>query len=501
MKKLFTLLIAAIFVLGGANAQSEENIWLLSGNPEWGQCTVNRTSNSAEDFELHFRSQWSGFPIATNVSATDYKGVSIEYNCAINTAGVQITVSSTSGTQYNAAIDPEKNEYSINFNDNVKTAGTASSISIWQGGDKGKCDIIVKKVYLIKSNGTKELISSLPSDSWENSAYLSGVFNYKEKWNGATLKDDNSQNLTFSSALNQTHIYTVTLDEAATIDLTLLPSWTIKDETGNPIKDEKGNDKTDADYGHTIPKGQTSATFVFTPDYTKDPTNFALWAGEQEGFSTTVKVKSITRGIIYPTSTAVANDGSSSYWGTYSNNLAAVELSGKGVEVYNVTLDADENKLVFTKRADNKVAKGEGVIVKSNSSSFNVAVISDASAAAQNLLKATPTTAQKIEGGDNTLYYLAFESKNSNKNLGFYWNAENGTSLNAVPGKAYLAIPSSTPISLRRSIVIDDSETTVIESVKAERGQQEAIYNIAGQRVNKLSKGVNIVGNNKIIIK
>ena len=141
------------------------------------------------------------------------------------------------------------------------------------------------------------------------------------------------------------------------------------------------------------------------------------------------------------------------------------------------------------------------MIVKSNSPSFNVAVISDASTAAENLLKATPTTRQIIEGGDNTLYYLAFESKDSKKNLGFYWNAENGTSLNAVPGKAYLAIPSAKSMSLRRSIVIDDSETTVIESVKAERGQQEAIYNIAGQRVNKLSKGVNIVGNNKIIIK
>ncbi|MCI6830242.1 MAG: hypothetical protein MR924_13485 [Prevotella sp.] len=492
MKKLFTLLTAAAFVVG-AHAQSEENIWLLSGNPGWGQCTVNRTSNSAENFQLNFRSQWSGFPIATNVSATDYKGVSIEYDCAINTAGVQITVSSKSGTQYNAAIESKTNEYSIYFNDNVKTDGTASSISIWQGGDKGKCDILVKKVCLIKSDDTKEQISSLPSDSWENSAYLSGVFNYKNQWNGAALKDDNSQNLTFSSALNQTHIYTVTLDEAATIDLTLLPSWEI-------INDE-GKKTTAADYTHVIPNGQTSATFVFTPDYAKVPTNFALWTGVDKGFPTTVKVNSITRGIINHTSTAVANEGSTTYWGTYSNNLAAVELSGDGVEVYNVTLDADEKKLVFTKRADNKVAKGEGVIVKSNSASFNVAVVSDASAAAENLLKATPTTAQKIEGGDNTLYYLAFESKDSKKNLGFYWNAENGTSLKAVPGKAYLAIPSSKQLSLRRSIVIDDSETTVIESVKADRGQQDAIYNIAGQRVNKLSKGVNIVGNDKIIIK
>ena len=34
MKKLFTLLTAAAFVVG-AHAQSEENFWLLSGNHGW----------------------------------------------------------------------------------------------------------------------------------------------------------------------------------------------------------------------------------------------------------------------------------------------------------------------------------------------------------------------------------------------------------------------------------------------------------------------------------
>lgn len=483
MKKLLSLIAAAMFAVGGVNAQKEESIWLLSGNPVWGQCTVNRPSAVAENIELHFRSQWSGFPIATNVSTTEYKGVSIEYDCSINTAGVQITVEYEGGAQYNAYIDSNVRDYSITFNEPAVKAGTAKSIAIWQGEGDGKCDIVIKKAYLVKKDGTKQQITTLPSDSPENSAYLSGEFNFKAQWNGATLKDDNSQNITFSSSLNQTHIYTVLLDEAAPIDLTLLPKW-----------------KEDADYSHVISAGQNSATFVFTPEYDKEPTNMVFWTGVESGFPAKVKVKSITRGIIYPTSTAVANPNSTTYWGTYSNNLANVELSGANVEVYNLTLGED-NKIVFIKRSDNKVAKGEGVIVKSSGESFNVAVIDETPVAAtSNLLKATPTTTQTISSESEKLYCLSFRS-GSNDELGFYWGSNNGSSINAVPGKAYLAISNAEAASTKRSIVIDDPETTLVDGIKAEKMQEDAIYNLAGQRIKKLTKGVNVVGNKKVLVK
>ena len=73
--------------------------------------------------------------------------------------------------------------------------------------------------------------------------------------------------------------------------------------------------------------------------------------------------------------------------------------------------------------------------------------------------------------------------------------------MKVIPGKAYLAIPSSETMSLRKSIVIGDSETTSIIGPKAERVNQGAIHNLAGQRVNRLTKGVNIIGNNKVFVK
>ena len=211
-------------------------------------------------------------------------------------------------------------------------------------------------------------------------------------------------------------------------------------------------------------------------------------------------MNSATASYTDPTSAAVANEGSSDYWGTYSNNLTAVKLSDD-VEVYNVTLSDEKDMLTFTKRANNKVAKGEGVIVKSNSASFGVVVINDdLTKAEDNLLKATPTTEQIIDGGGDTLYKLTY-SKDAKTGLGFYYGSEDGKSMKAIPGKAYLAIPSSETMSLRKSIVIGDSETTSIIGPKAERVNQGAIHNLAGQRVNRLTKGVNIIGNNKVLVK
>ena len=213
-----------------------------------------------------------------------------------------------------------------------------------------------------------------------------------------------------------------------------------------------------------------------------------------------VTVLSATECVTDPTSTAVANEGSSDYWGTYSNNLTAVKLSDD-VEVYNVTLSDEKNMLTFTKRANNKVAKGEGVIVKSKSESFGVEVIDeDLTKAESNLLKATPTTEQVIDGGSDILYKLTYK-KDAKTGLGFYWGSKDGKTMKAIPGKAYLAIPSYETMSLRKSIVIGDSETTSIIGPKAERVNQGAIHNLAGQRVNRLTKGVNIIGNKKVLVK
>lgn len=467
MKKLFTLLTAAAFVVG-AHAQEEIQLPLGGG---WN----HGFAADADVYSYTVTGQWGAAEFACNVLAADYPHYVLEFeeplpaNFQINYLWKESAeATGNAKPEYGRAVgDGNKKSFDLYFDENHPYI---TGVAV-QHTDGVEASLKIKKLTLKAANG-EDIMVAPTFTSWagtDNTVAYKGTVFYNKQW----------QQLEFQNVEGKSNL-TIRVELAENADNVQM-CVDYKDDTS----------EWPQFYGGKV------ATFT-----TKDGVEIkSVGLQRTVDDAGSVKVNSATNCVIYPTSTAVANEGSTNYWGTYSNNLAAVELSGEGVEVYNVTLDGSENKLVFTKRVDNKVAKGEGVIVKSNSPSFNVAVISDASTAAENLLKATPTTRQIIEGGDNTLYYLAFESKDSKKNLGFYWNAENGTSLKAVPGKAYLAIPSSKQLSLRRSIVIDDSETTVIESVKADRGQQDAIYNIAGQRVNKLSKGVNIVGNDKIIIK
>lgn len=469
MKKLFTLLTAAAFVVG-AHAQEEIQLPLGGG---WN----NGFALDADVYSYTVTEKWGAAEFACNVLAADYPHYVLEFeeplpaNFQINYLWKESAEATGDATPvYGRAVgDGNKKIFDLYFD---KNHPYITGVAV-QHTDEVEASLKIKKLTLKAANG-EDIMVAPTFTNWagtDNTVAYKGTVFYNGQWQQLLLQNvEGKSNLTIRVEL---------AENAENVQMCV----DYKDDTS----------EWPQFYGGKV------ATFT-----TKDGVEIKS-VGLQykvKDVATSVKVNSATNCVIYPTSSAVANEGSTNYWGTYSNNLAAVELSGDGVEVYNVTLDAGEKKLVFTKRDNNKVAKGEGVIVKSSSETINVAVINDElSIDRNNLLKATPTTRQIIAGGGNTLYYLAFESKDSKKNLGFYWNAENGTSLNAVPGKAYLAIPSSKSISLRRSIVIDDSETTVIESVKAERGQQEAIYNIAGQRVNKLSKGVNIVGNNKIIIK
>ena len=502
MKKLITLFAATLLAVG-ANAQTEETLQVKFDNTGWDETTgcVRVIGEINENVQLYLAGQYQAFNIVDDNNAfspSGYKGLKVQYELdPTNTSPINIHVnvgkkSDGTGNDWDGMYQPlvkDQTEISFDFSDDVKALEKIKRIVVQQA-ETGFANVLINKIYLIKDDGSEvQLAPFAATGDGLPKLFESAVLNYRCQYSNVQIVDSEGKPLTYDPTSNTKQIYTIEFAETPTLALKLLPNKDEKDQWGGYIPISYNFDVTNSPQVFTFDNTNITASMIELR-----LSNFTEGSG-------TVTLNSVKRGIIYPTSSAVANEGSTNYWGTYSNNLAAVELSGEGVEVYNVTLGADENKLVFTKRADNKVAKGEGVIVKSNSASFNVAVISDASTAAENLLKATPTTRQIIEGGDNTLYYLAFESKDSKKNLGFYWNAENGTSLKAVPGKAYLAIPSSKQLSLRRSIVIDDSETTVIESVKAERGQQEAIYNIAGQRVNKLSKGVNIVGNNKIIIK
>ena len=103
-------------------------------------------------------------------------------------------------------------------------------------------------------------------------------------------------------------------------------------------------------------------------------------------------------------------------------------------------------------------------------------------------------TAEDLEA-DGTQYILA---KPEGKSVGFY-NATAGTTIPA--GKAYLEPENASGI---KAFLFEGDDATGIENI--DNGQQttdkgQLIYNLAGQRLQRMQKGINIVNGKKILVK
>ena len=224
------------------------------------------------------------------------------------------------------------------------------------------------------------------------------------------------------------------------------------------------------------------------------------------------------------------------YWATFSDQTSDVTLSvpsTRTLNVYNATVSG--GTMTLTKRNDNQVAKGEGVLLKTDGEYVNVKANESNGLTkveyAYNNLVATPSTAQTVTADndndniDYTLYRLTYNDVESHEKLGFYLSlvkdgsgkvdeASVGKQLKATPGKAYLkALTSEAKIQstayLARGFAFpgDDGETTGIECITVtdeslhRNGNAEGIFDLQGRKVSKPTKGVYINNGKKVIIK
>lgn len=217
-------------------------------------------------------------------------------------------------------------------------------------------------------------------------------------------------------------------------------------------------------------------------------------------------------------------NGNDTYWATFSNltNDATLSVqSGRTLNVYNATVSG--GKLTLTQRSDDQVAKGEGVLLKTNGEYVNAKVNKTneltAASSDENNLVATPAEAQTVTAAGYILYRLTYNDATTKAGLGFYLgvdkenNSSDGTSLKATPGKAYLKVseneakdPSSA--ALARSFVFgNDSETTGIEGITImgtdvqRHGTIEGIFDLQGRKIVNPTKGIYIKNNKKVVIK
>ena len=212
-------------------------------------------------------------------------------------------------------------------------------------------------------------------------------------------------------------------------------------------------------------------------------------------------------------------NGNYTYWATFSNQTNDVTLSvpsesGRTLNVYNATVSG--GKLTLTQR-NNQVAKEEGVLLKTEGEYVNAKAnetneLAKASSD-ENHLVATPAEAQTVTAETGCkLYRLTYNNATTKERLGFYLSND-GISLKATPGKAYLQVseneakdPSSA--ALARSFVFGGgSETTGIEGITImgtdvqRHGTIEGIFDLQGRKIVNPTKGIYIKNNKKVIIK
>ena len=210
-------------------------------------------------------------------------------------------------------------------------------------------------------------------------------------------------------------------------------------------------------------------------------------------------------------------NGNDTYWATFSNPTNDVTLSvplGRKLNVYNATVSG--GKMTLTER-NSQVAKEEGVLLKTDGEYVNAKANKTneltAASSDENHLVATPAEAQTVTAETGCkLYRLTYNNATTKERLGFYLSND-GISLKATPGKAYLQVseneakdPSSA--ALARSFVFGGgNETTGIEGITImgtdvqRHGTIEGIFDLQGRKIVNPTKGIYIKNNKKVVIK
>ena len=183
--------------------------------------------------------------------------------------------------------------------------------------------------------------------------------------------------------------------------------------------------------------------------------------------------------------------------------------------------------MTLKKRTDNQVAKGEGVLLKTDREYVNVkANATDGLKAVDytdNNLVATPATEETINAATGyKLYRLTYNKTATKEGRGFYLGLikdENnnvdqssvGKKLKAAPGKAYLNVKtsdttvSSTSAPARGFAFSGDDDATGIECITVtdeelhSNGNADGIFDLQGRKVSKPRKGV-YIKNNKLFL-
>ena len=180
-------------------------------------------------------------------------------------------------------------------------------------------------------------------------------------------------------------------------------------------------------------------------------------------------------------------------YATYAST-SPLDFTGKDIKAY-IAEQNGTTGVTFTQV--NKVPANTGVLLYKDGGATEVIPVFDGAAddVTGNVFVPGTGAAVASEDGDYRNYIL---NKPSEKPIGFYKAASQTVAKN----RAYIHIDASAPIKEFIALPDFEDDATSIQNSKFEIQNEEApIYNLAGQRLNKMQKGINIVNGKKIMVK
>ena len=190
------------------------------------------------------------------------------------------------------------------------------------------------------------------------------------------------------------------------------------------------------------------------------------------------------------------------YYGTYSNPKPFVVP--EGLTVHTVSANASGVLAVADFEEGTTIPANTGVMVSSSEAGEKIVKMANPNPTSpysplpNNMLKPTGDngiTRDAMAATGSTFYYLTMNGDQ----IGFYRRNEDGDAFAMPANKAYLAISSSTGEEVKGFAFGDG--TNGIKAVETTETESKAIYNLAGQRVSKMQKGIYVVNGKKMLVK
>ncbi|MBR6141917.1 MAG: hypothetical protein IKQ37_09205 [Bacteroidaceae bacterium] len=279
----------------------------------------------------------------------------------------------------------------------------------------------------------------------------------------------NGSNGTYTMKMQGMNVFANSNSSASTLtsnDKTTYLKIPVEEDKVSPGKVTIGNGATATDY-HCVSESNVQSIAMGS---NTDDNTAAYWTFEE---ATSVTV-------------AMHSDGAGKYYATF---CAPFSYTVSGATAY--TLEKSGNVLTPTEVVG-AVSAGTPVLLEGTSSAAATLTISGTEYATSPLtntdLTGTYTAIADFDG--NTNYVLGTDGSK----VGFYhWNSEN---LGA--NRAYIAGSGS---GVKGYVLNFDDDATAIEMVNGQSSMVngQPIYNLAGQRISKMQKGINIVNGKKIL--